>query len=373
MLCVKCKKEIPEGSGFCLHCGANQKQKQNKKTKRPNGAGTVYKLSGRRKRPWAARVTIGYKKDGKREDVIIGYFETRTEALSALNASADKPITKKVALTLDEVFEEWSQIHFKTIKESGVNNYNAAWRYLQSRGNIKMRDMRTAHFQTAIDEAVESGKSRSTCEKIKQLCSQLCKYALENDIISKNYADFLRLPKTTKTKKEKFSDVEIQKFFNDKEDETSQIILTLIFTGFRIGELFSVEKKRVNLEMRYIVGGFKTEAGTDRVVPINEKILPFVEHWYHSNDSNFLICNSAGGQLDVKNFRARRYYPKLEELGIKQKPPHTTRHTFASLMSRAGVQPEILQKIIGHSDYSTTANIYIHEDFDQLADAIRKI
>ncbi|MBQ9898658.1 MAG: hypothetical protein IJM44_04280 [Ruminococcus sp.] len=47
--------------------------------------------------------------------------------------------------------------------------------------------------------------------------------------------------------------------------------------------------------------------------------------------------------------------------------------TFASLSAAAGVQPENLQKIIGHASFSTTAEVYIHQDVATLIDEMRKI
>ena len=53
--------------------------------------------------------------------------------------------------------------------------------------------------------------------------------------------------------------------------------------------------------------------------------------------------------------------------------PHSTRHTFASLSASAGMRPENLQKIIGHADYSTTADIYIHKDISELIGEMSKL
>ena len=53
--------------------------------------------------------------------------------------------------------------------------------------------------------------------------------------------------------------------------------------------------------------------------------------------------------------------------------PHDCRHTFATLMSNAGADKISLQKIIGHANYATTANIYTHKDVTELKKAISKI
>ena len=74
MLCKSCKHEMPDSSVFCPWCGKKQAQEPRRALKRPNGAGSVYKLSGRRKRPWAA----------SKNRVIIGCYEKKTDALAAL-------------------------------------------------------------------------------------------------------------------------------------------------------------------------------------------------------------------------------------------------------------------------------------------------
>ena len=71
MECRKCRREIPEGSVYCLHCGAKQAAEKRRALKRANGTGTVYKLSGRRSRPWVAA----------KNKTIIGYYAKKTDAL----------------------------------------------------------------------------------------------------------------------------------------------------------------------------------------------------------------------------------------------------------------------------------------------------
>lgn len=83
-----------------------------------------------------------------------------------------------------------------------------------------------------------------------------------------------------------------------------------------------------------------------------------------------MLLSGYTGDKVSENFRRRNYYPLLDKLGIKRKTPHATRHTYASHARKAGVPPEILQKILGHADYSTTANIYVHTDVEELVRAV---
>lgn len=376
MICIKCKKEIPDKSIFCNWCGKKQKVTKTKKrsARRTNGQGSVCKLTDRkRKKPYMARLKAVYDPfEGREVRPVLGYYETKEEALNALALACENAPTEKYNYSLENIYKEWSNIHFKELSKSGIDSIKASWKYLEPLRNDKFRNIRTEDIQKCIDTATSKGKSRATCEKIKQLYSQLCKYAMQYDIINKNYAEFIKLPKIQKNEKEIFTDQHIKLLFDHSDNETAMIILILIYTGFRIGELFDIKKETVFLDEKYIIGGKKTEAGTNRIVPINEKIYDFVKYWYNKN-GEYLISNSMGNRMNEKNFRERNYYPYLKEIGIPKKTPHSTRHTFATLMQRAGVNPEDLTKIIGHAQYSTTADHYIHQDIDKLKKAINKI
>lgn len=384
MVCIKCKKEIENDSTYCNYCGKKQAKEARKTLRRANGTGSVYKLPGRRKKPWAAVIT---KYDGGiRHTTPIGYFAQKTEALNALAEINTNAIPDQYNATLRDVYNEWKSSHFADLTDSGITNYEAAWNYLKIHAAIKMRDIRTEHFQSVVDDAVSRHKSRSTCEKIKQLCSQLCKRAMQDDLINKNYAQFVRLPKAEKREKEKFSQSEIDLLFANSDNETAKIILTLIYSGMRINELFSVEKADVYLNDGYIIGGEKTEAGKDRIIPINEKIEPFIENWYRQNtNSKYLICSRKGTKINDQNFRNRRFYPLLESLNIippvkkGEKPrltPHSTRHTFISMMVDKDAKPELLKVIVGHEQYETTIDFYNQiskEDIKKLIDTVNLI
>ena len=100
--------------------------------KLPNGFGTVYKLSGKRRKPYIAQKTKAWEineKTGKIKQLytVVGYYATRKEALAALVEFNTNPYdinTNKI--TFEDVYERWSSEHFPTVSDSNVKGYKAA-------------------------------------------------------------------------------------------------------------------------------------------------------------------------------------------------------------------------------------------------------
>jgi len=372
MLCIKCKKEIAEGSAFCNWCGKKQAVEKRKSRKRANAQGSVYKLSGNLKKPWIATLPCKYDAEGTAKRTILGYFPTKTEGLNALNEAVSKNVDSRINMNVEQAFKMWSSTHFRELSKSAVDNYNASWKYLKKLYKKKIRDIRADDVQMIIDEVSANGKSRATCEKIRNLYSQLCQFAMSQDIISQNYSQFLKMPSQTKKEKEIFTLFEIKKIHEYAADnDTAKIVMILIFTGMRIGELFDITKDNIFLEdvPPRMIGGKKTEAGRNRIIPIHSNVYGYIQYFYNKTDK-YLICNSKGGRMDEKNFREREYYPLLKKLEIERKTPHCTRHTFATMLQASGAKQEDLIKVIGHADYSVTTENYIHQDITTLSDMI---
>ena len=354
MNCRKCKVDIPDESKFCLFCGAKQVQEKRKALKRANGTGTVYKLQGRRKRPWVA----------SKNKTIIGYYETKTAALEALNRLTGRSLDERYNMVFADVFEAWKLEHYKELTKSGRTQYDISFQIFSPLHKKKFRELRTADFQAVIDPHMK--KTHSTVSKYKQLITQMSKWAIREELITTNFAAFVKLPENVKKEKEIFSDTDIEKL-EANGSETAKIILMLIYTGMRIGELFSLPLE--DYHETYVVGGEKTDAGRNRVIPIRPEGRGYFSYFATQATGTMLLSGFTGDKV-VANFRRRNYYPLLDKLGIDRKSPHATRHTYASRARKAGMPPEILQKILGHADYNTTANIYVHTDLDELIRAV---
>ena len=64
----------------------------------------------------------------------------------------------------------------------------------------------------------------------------------------------------------------------------------------------------------------------------------------------------------------------MKKLGLPDDlTPHSARHTCGTMLSAGGARPEDIQRILGHEDYSVTANTYINQDITALTEAIKKM
>lgn len=343
----------------------------------PNGFGSVYKLSGNRRRPWIARKTVEWdRKTGRQKYYTVGYYKTRQEALTALVEYNKNPIGEKRDITLKELYEKWSKTRYPKLSYKTVKTYETAWNHLSQIEDMVFRDIKTSHLQEIIDdmsdpppESKKEPLGYSSCHKVKVLAGLLYKFAIPNDIVDKNYAQYIELPENDSEKREPFTDVEIKKIEKAaKADIWANTILILIYTGMRIGELMYLPRNKVNLEHMLIVGGSKTEAGKDRIIPIHSKIQQYVTEWYNQGNEYLITRNNE--RIRVDYYRRYLYYPALERIGVRKLTPHSTRHTFGTLLDKAGANTKAIQDLIGHADYATTANIYTHPDVEKLRKAI---
>ena len=160
----------------------------------------------------------------------------------------------------------WKDEHFRDIGEKGTKSYERAYDIFESLHERKFRELRTADYQAVIDQY--SAKSYSTLSKFKQLVTQMSQWGIRQELITTNFASFIKLPQNVKKEKEIFSADEIKKIEKDGSQE-ARLVLMMIYTGMRIGELFGL--RTANVHETYVIGGEKTKAGRNRIIPIRSE------------------------------------------------------------------------------------------------------
>lgn len=339
-----------------------------KNMKLPNGFGCIKKLSGNRRKPYAAFPS------SKIEDKLnicptraIGYYDSW---YSAYNALSDFNKNLLCGITPSATFADIYHAFYKAKFEESTKqlsahsriDYSSAYKNVPSLHNLVFSTIRKSHMQKALDECTLGYSSLSN---IKKLYTQMYKYAIENDIVEKNYAQYVNINQENDIEKgEPFTQADIDKLWRHRNNPTARIILMMIYSGFRITAYESLE---VNLQEQYFKGGIKTRSGKNRIVPFHRSIAPFAAEF---NPKEFRGAS----------FRKQQFYPFLKQLNMlytadsKKHTPHDCRHTFSWLCDRYHVDDLAKHMLMGHSlGNDVEKSVYGHRTIEELRFEINKI
>ncbi len=392
--CPECKHDVSDKAAACPHCGypmnsptsTKPRIRNGKPTKLPNGFGTVYKLSGKRSKPFRAVKTDKWIFDtatGKSKQIryTIGYYATREEAMIALADYNENPYDIKTdSITFSEVYEKWNKNYFPTLSSpSSIRTITAAYAYCNGLYNMRMRDIKVSHLEGTI---INANVGDSTKGRIKSLFNMMYKYAVAHDIVEKDYAQVMFANgnpiKRDRTKNPlPFTQDEIETLWNNLQIPFTDMVLIGIYSGWRPQELSILKVEDIDLENGTMKGGLKTDAGKNRIVPIHPVIKPLIENRIKeamSMQSEYLF-NDANGQqgthMTYDKYR-NRFKKVMNRLKFDHRP-HETRHTFITKAKACNVDEYILKLIVGHAIEDITEKVYTHRTMAQLRKEIEKI
>lgn len=254
------------------------------------------------------------------------------------------------------------------VKKGG---YSTAQAKLTSIWNKPIQEIKLVHLQAIIDE--NSHLSRSSIAIILKGLNGAFESAIKNDIIVKNYAALLELKPAEKSDIHKpFTEAEIQTIWEHAHLDIAKLLLMYIYSGMRPIELLSIKLDNVHMDKRYVIGGVKTKAGKDRLIPIADCVMPFYREIYAKasvSKSDTLIPQGYTSKYlgkPIKRF--------CKEIGISDHLPHDTRHTFVTLASNYGMDRYVLKAIVGHTQSKDiTADVYTHKTIEQYIEEVNKI
>lgn len=343
----------------------------------PNGYGSVYKLSGTRRKPWIVRKSkvIDDAEIGKGKQIyeIIGYAESKAKALQLLAKYNEDPYDLHAeTITFSEVYTKWSEEHFQTIVPSAARTWKSAYTHCEPIHNKKMNEIRVVDLEGVIKDAKVGDDTKM---RMKSLFNMMYKYSLKHEIVDKNYAELCLAVKKEKPSKEviPFSEKEISILWDNLSFPFVDMVLIGIYSGWRPQELAILKTADIDFENNTMFGGIKTDAGKNRYVPIHPKILQLVKNNY-SKDNKYLFNDENGqqGQYMTYDKYRKRFNKVMEKLNMKHRP-HETRHTFITMAKNYDVDEYILKLIVGHAIEDITEKVYTHRTMDQLQKEINKI
>nr|DAI45057.1 MAG TPA: Integrase [Caudoviricetes sp.] len=343
--------------------------------KRSNGSGSVYKMKHKKlRKPFRAVITTGWTDEGKPIRKTLGTYASQKEAYEALALFSNNPtaLEKKRVITVEQCFQ-W---YFEEAERMGLSAgrievIDSVKKLMKPIHHMDITVLKTAHVQAIFDKFTYS---QSYQQVVKSALVKMCNIAIKNEVISKNYMrDIIISKKAAPIKKATpFTQEDIYKLWLHQDELIVRIILIYIYTGVRLNELLTMKVDDIHLKERYMVGGSKTDAGRDRIIPIAECIAPFVQEFY--NAALFKRTTHLFDEVIGKtNFR-NRLADLCERLGIARRKPHDTRHTFITLCSDHDIPEIIVKHIVGHAtSKNITQGVYTHKTIEQYIEAVNKL
>lgn len=328
----------------------------------PNGAGSVTKLSGQRRKPYMARTAVDQR--------CLGTYATYQEALTALMDYNREPWDiDNTHVTLEKLWESFLRIKGETMGKSTLMQLKTAYKKCESLHEREYPTIKAFEMQRIIDAC---NKSKSTKSVIKNFFHHMDRFAKEMDISNKMYSDLVVVKGGTPKKEKKiFTGEEVERLWEGADKPFYDSVLFMLYTGFRISEMLDIRVENVDLERGSMRGGMKTEAGRNRLVPIHHKIYPLVEERVDKSNQGFLF-ERRGEQIDPKSYRDYIWNPMMKDIGADH-TPHECRHTFRSWLDSAGAKRTCIDKIMGHSSGNVGEDVYTHKSFEELKATIEMV
>lgn len=320
----------------------------------PVGYGSVYKLSGKRRKPYVVMITKGWTDEGKQIKKILGYTSTKKEGVELLEKYHINPFNlDETRTTFEDIYNKWYQWKFKDndLSYKSEVRYSNAYRYYSSIKDIPFIDINILMIQDILDKC---DKGYHTKSDIKSLFCQLYEYSKVLNLpvkpISTKYLKIGTFKKSTLHKP--FTEEEINTLWNNR-NAIVDLILINIYTGMRPTEL--LKPKEVHPD--FIISGIKTVSGIDRQIPLHERIKP--------------LMASYPPKIAYSTYK-RHFKEEMDKLGMDH-TPHDCRHTFATRCDLYGVNDLVVKLVLGHKVDDITKGIYTHKDLQEMVKEINKI
>lgn len=364
--------------------------------KLPNGYGSIVKLTGNRRKPYA--VITSYMEElpdgtAKRKRKYIGFFETKALAITFLaeynqGAIVKEHLSYSEAPTFAEMYEKWKKYR-QSLKsnpsDSTWRNYTIAFNIFAPVHHKKLISIKANELQEIITS--KSSKSAATIGNMRVILKGLYSYAINNGYVDRDVTEHLiyeysnpEAPIHTA-----FSEGELKLLWESLYIVNNvDIVLIYIYTGLRPVELLEIKSADVHIKERYMVGGVKTAAGRDRIIPLHDAIIPLVERRLSLNNE-YLICNKYNRHYTRASYTSSNWITLMDKLKLNH-APHDCRYTFAYMADKVGMN-EISKKIImGHSTQNkegsmfkiggrgdVTSNIYTEKTLEDLLIEVNKL
>jgi phage integrase family protein len=305
--------------------------------------------------------------------------------------------------TFEELAQLWLENYKTTVKPSTFENVRSKVEKMAEEHfkELKLKKITVAYCQRVV---IELSKTYVLYNHYLSVINRIFKYAVLMDILDSNPFDKVIKPKSRQVQRKGnfLTKEELKEFLKLAQTATLSYFFPLVhlmsYTGLRQGEALAlkwsdidfenkkitVDKTAVRIKEKQTLQTPKTK-NSKRVISIDPTTLSILKSWkkdqikiYFKNgrhfegDENFIFTNQRAEWVHIHNFI--RYFKRfIADHKLKPITPHGLRHTHASLLFSAGVEPKNISDRLGHSTVQITLDLYTHITEEQRTDTVDKL
>lgn len=305
--------------------------------------------------------------------------------------------------TFEELASLWLENYKTTVKPSTFENVRSKVEKMTEEHfkEMKLKKITVSYCQKVV---IELSKSYVLYNHYLSVINRIFKYAVLMDVINSNPFDKVIKPKSRQTQRKGnfLTKEELKEFLKLAQTTTLSYFFPLVhlmsYTGLRQGEALALKWSDIDFENKKITVN-KTAArikerqtlqtpktkNSKRVISIDPVTLSILKSWkkdqikiyfrngkHFEGDENFIFTNQRAEWVHIHNFI--RYFKRfIADHKLKSITPHGLRHTHASLLFSAGVEPKNISDRLGHSTVQITLDLYTHITEEQRSDTVDKL
>ncbi|MBV9691594.1 MAG: site-specific integrase [Ktedonobacteraceae bacterium] len=346
--------------------------------------GSVYQRKDGR---WVAQF---YLETGKKKYF---YCKTEKDAYAALRKALHEQERGTLATgpqqTLKVYLEQWlEQVHRPTVRLSTYNLYRIVLdkHLTPCLGHIQLQRLTPQHVQAFYVSKLREGLSAKRVRAFHALLHMALDNAVKWNLIARNVCDVVTPPVPRQHEIQPLDQEQAKRFLQAVHNHKLEALLTMaLVTGMRRGELLGLHWQDIDLETGSVqirrsvnrVGGFGLQESEPKTAKGRRKIIlpSFVRevlqrHRTRQQEARvkagaqwqgkeIVFSNMYGGYIDPSNLQ-KDFKRILKEAELPNMRFHDLRHSAATLLLGMGVNPKIVQELLGHSTISMTMDIYSH-------------
>lgn len=334
--------------------------------------------------------------------------QAQSELIKILNQMENNTFVNPEKVTLEEYMNQWFEDYVKSkLAPKTVQGY----KYIiekhinPSIGHIPIQKLQPVQIQQCYSNKLESGRidnngglSTKSVIHIHRVLRKALYNAEKMQLIQRNPADFVELPKLKKYKANVYDESQVKALLEAAKDADMYLsILLAVSLGLRLGEVFGLQWKDINFDNNTIIiqralslvnrklifHEPKTEK-SNRVIVVSDSIIKELEIQHEKQeesksimgqaykDSDLVNCYDDGKPNNPSNF-THRFAKLLKRYELPHIRFHDLRHTNATLMLKQNIPAKVASERLGHSTVSITLDLYSHILRDMQEEAAKKI